>query len=112
MNITDILTEPWVVVEDGAALVKQLKREAAPGHPLYGVAVEAIAWRLDNDDVLFKTQEQQLAVVHLVWSEHPQDPPDWPWTVFYSDLDHWVSECLMPDSKEYESWETTDDTAS
>lgn len=101
VELTDVLLDPWLAVEDGAALVAELQRELAPGHPLYGSSTRAIARRGDNDDVLFTLENGQVAVVHLVWSGHAEQPPSWPWAVTYRDLEQWLSECMRRDHDEF-----------
>src|SRR6266446_991775 len=62
------------------SLHAELQREIPPGHLLYGRAVEAVAYRQDQDDVLFRHQDEsdRFTVVHLTWirkreinAEHP-----------------------------------------
>jgi hypothetical protein len=50
--------KPWKRLQDsGEALVKELQRELSCDHALHGVAVVAIAHRIDCDDVLFATAD-------------------------------------------------------
>ena len=51
-NEKDCLT-PWEPVETSNNFDKELHCEMSPEHVLYGKQVEAIACRMDNDDVLF-----------------------------------------------------------
>ena len=50
-------------------LQAELQRELPPGHLLYGRAVEAVAYRQDQDDVLFRHQDEldRFAIIHLTW---------------------------------------------
>ena len=58
----------------------ELQREVPPEHLLYGRAVETVAYRQDQDDVLFRHQDEpdRFTVIHLTWTrkreinaEHP-----------------------------------------
>src|SRR5882672_6703480 len=62
------------------SLCTELQRELPPGHLLYGRAVETVAYREDQDDVLFRHRDQKdrFTVIHLTWTrkreinaEHP-----------------------------------------
>jgi hypothetical protein len=62
------------------SLYAELQREVPPGHLLYGRALETIAYRQDQDDVLFRHQDEpeRFTVIHLTWirqreinAEHP-----------------------------------------
>ena len=101
--------EPWVEVSDGAArrkLERELKRELAPPHPLFGRSVEAVARRIDRDDVLFAINNgSELAVVHLTWTSSPPDSPPWPAARVFASVDEFVQQCLTPDHADF-----TDDT--
>jgi hypothetical protein len=66
---------PWVAVNPpdppGSihGLVVEALREIGPGHPLYQKELEAIARRIDCDDVLFLIRStSEVAVVHLTWT--------------------------------------------
>lgn len=55
-----------IVLDEQQALEAELKREVAPGHPLYSVGVNALARRNDCDDVLFGLNgSASVATVHL-----------------------------------------------
>jgi|SRR6266850_1904555 len=62
------------------SLHAELQRELPPGHLLYGRPVETVAYREDQDDVLFhhKNEPDRFTVIHLTWTrkreinaEHP-----------------------------------------
>jgi hypothetical protein len=95
--------EPWTPVESEAAnLEAELQRELAPGHPLYGHPAQAIARRIDCDDVLFAAMSPpgRIAVVHLTWSGQPETDPRWPAVVVFANLDDWVTRGMRPDHEE------------
>jgi hypothetical protein len=81
-----VLTDPWWdlrgggVEEDGARrdLAREIGEEIAPGHPLFGAAVEVVARHRARDDVLVKTADGRWALIHITW-KHPDTPP-WPST--------------------------------
>ena len=61
----------WHCPDDAVAssLHAELQRELPPGHLLFGRAVEPVAYRQDQDDVLFrhKGEPDRFTVVHLTW---------------------------------------------
>jgi hypothetical protein len=61
--------------------------------------VKAIAYRTDNDDVLFELDDQdyQFAVVHLTWPGGQESSEEYPWTVLYSNFEDWVGKCKKSD---------------
>jgi hypothetical protein len=100
--------EPWWSVAEAEpdlvpGLAHELRREVAPGHPLYGIPVEAIGTRGDNDDVLFRLTDGsgRVAVVHLTWTQSPSERPPWPATQLYPSLEAWVEQCMRPNHDEY-----------
>jgi hypothetical protein len=84
-------------------LVKELQWELSCDLALHGVAVVAIAHRIDCDDVLFATADpsKPLAVVHLTWKGHTERDGRWPFTTLFRDWQDWVERCLLPDHREY-----------
>jgi len=98
---------PWYDVGDfgprsAATFEEVLKREVGPGHPLYGVAAEAIGKRDGSDDVLFRLLDGsgRVAVVHLTWTRSPPERPPWPGTAIFAGLDEFAEECMRPDHEE------------
>jgi hypothetical protein len=93
--------EPWMPIEDSdRALAGELKSEVPPGHQLFGVAVDALAARIDCDDVLYRlTPSHRLAVVHLTYSR--ESSPDWPETELFDTFDDFRSRRMVPDHHEY-----------
>ncbi len=94
------LLDPWTAVSSGGALERELAAELPHNHILHGIAVRAIARRLDNDDVLFELTGHQkpLAVVHL--SYRREQDPQLPWTVLFDSWEDWVENCMEPDHEE------------
>ena len=95
---------PWIPVERQAdEFVDELERELASGHVLSGKNADAIARRIDKDEVLFVIDDapKQYAVVHLTWSGSKEHDPKWPFTVIFSSLEQWVDECMKRDHLEY-----------
>ena len=69
---------PWRPLShplDLPALQRQLERELADGHPLWGKNAEVIGRRVDNDDVLVCCRDGTLASVHLDWAKVPHASP-------------------------------------
>ncbi len=84
-----------VIPEAKQPLEAELRREAMPGHPLYSVAVQAIARRQDCDDVLFAVAGASVvAVVHLSYS--PQTSLLWPATQIFKSLTDWMERTEHP----------------
>lgn len=59
-----------------AVLATELLREVAPGHSLYGKAIQVVARAWPNDDVIVVC-DGEVSVVHLTWIGK-QDRPPWP----------------------------------
>ena len=98
------LLEPWEEIQDGSEpIVAELKKEVREDGILYDVAAQAIARRVDCDDVLFKLEgkKEEFAVVHLTWSGRRDPNPGWPSTTLYSDIASWNTECMIPDHEDY-----------
>ena len=96
--------KPWERLQDsGEAFVKELQKELPSDHALHGVAVVAVARRIDCDDVLFATADpsKQLAVVHLTWASRSERDARWPFTTLFHDWQDWVERCLLHDHREY-----------
>lgn len=99
--------EPWYSIEGHAdqvaAMGRELRREVAVGHPLFGLSVEAVARRCDCDDVLFQLLDGtgRVAVVHLTWIRQGPDHPPWPCTVIYPSFDAWVEQGMCADHEEF-----------
>jgi hypothetical protein len=96
---------PWqpldVSSSERTALEDELAREVGEGHQLYKHEVQAIARRLDNDDVLFAVTAPRncFAVVHLAWSGRQCDP-GWPATEIFTSLVQFAEERMIRDTKE------------
>lgn len=91
---------PWrsVAAAEGREHEAELKREVRDDHPLFGMDVEAIAKRDDQDDVLFKiVGSPRVAVVHLTWRGEQEKDSRWPFAVVFDSLDDWVEKEMKPD---------------
>lgn len=96
--------EPWSVVEghDRDAREKELVREVASGHVLFGRPARALARRHDRDDVLFEmTDSGECAVVHLTWTRARRDPPPYPLTEIHATVSSWASTAMLLDRDEF-----------
>jgi hypothetical protein len=60
-----------------------------PGHALPGRPWRVIAKALPNDDVIAEC-EDEVAVVHLTWTQKQERPP-WPLTTFMASADEFES---------------------
>lgn len=85
------------------AIERELRKEVASGHPLFGIQVDAIGWRSDRDDVLFQLRDgtERVAVVHLTWARNGPENPPWPITVLYADFQTWLTVGMLADHVEY-----------
>lgn len=96
--------EPWVPIEADQRqyFEVELKREALPGHALYGVEVKAIARRVDCDDVFFAllAHSPALAVVHLTYATL-EVSAQWPHTRLFDTLEDWIENCMRVDHEEH-----------
>jgi hypothetical protein len=88
--------EPWYKTEGNARhFEEELLKEISLEHSLYGRKIAAIAFRKDQDEVLFKIEgtENQYAVVHLTYKK--ESDPRWPDVSFYKDWETLYEECLL-----------------
>jgi hypothetical protein len=97
---------PWrpVVHSDASHLERELRRELAPGHPLFGRndGATALAVRQDCDDVLFELRDPtRFAVVHLTYTTAPPDTPPWPETEVFEDMESFVQRRMKADHDDF-----------
>ncbi|MFF8742995.1 hypothetical protein [Streptomyces californicus] len=59
---------------DHLALAAELSTEVHPAHPFFGTALEVIAHRLSNDDVLcrHRATPSRYSILHLTWSHREE----------------------------------------
>ncbi|MYW76524.1 hypothetical protein GTY38_00065 [Streptomyces sp. SID8369] len=59
---------------DHLALAAELSTEVHPAHPFFGTALEVIAHRLTNDDVLcrHRASPSRYSILHLTWSHREE----------------------------------------
>jgi hypothetical protein len=83
-------------IEDADArsrLDRELDREVAPGHALYGHSHEALASCSHCDDVIYTVDDMGYAVVHLSFPHAGPDRPPWPDTQLlegWADVERYV----------------------
>ncbi len=84
----------------GQSLHAELQRELPPGHLLFGRAVETVAFRQDQDDVLFRYLDQpdRFTVIHLTWTRKREINAEHPSVCF----DGTFSEFVAKERKTYE----------
>jgi hypothetical protein len=101
-----IWLEPWHSIADkpfrAANLKRELEREVASGHPLFGVPAEPIGYRSDCDDIAFRLLDgsDRIAVVHLTYSSN-WPAASYPRTKIYDTMERWIGECMQPDHEVY-----------
>lgn len=97
------LLSPWLSPYDPGGLVRELRREAGPDHPLYSKPAKALAVAKDRDDVLFEIGEGtslRYAVVHLTWSRKEEKSANCPFAQFFDSLSLWI-EWMKADHGDY-----------
>lgn len=94
--------EPWreVIADSAEALVRELRTEVSPGHPLHGANLRAIARSVQADDVLVQLDDGRVCEVHLTWSRSAERTP-WPQHRMFSTLKDWVREVMIPEHEHY-----------
>ena len=70
-------------------LVSGTAARSRSGHALHGRPWRVIAKALPNDDVIAEC-EDEVAVVHLTWTQKQERPP-WPLTTFMASADEFES---------------------
>jgi hypothetical protein len=97
---------PWEVIgnspENRAELLSaRLENEVPPKHVLYGLKVNAVATRIDRDDVLFEVAggEMPLAVVHMTWRKETDS--HWPSTKLFRSWEHWILDDMQLAHEDY-----------
>jgi len=100
------ILQPWQIISDSPnaeRLNTELSAELSRSHLLYGLKANAVASRIDRDDVLFEIHggSSPLAVVHLSWRK--ESDPRWPTTTLFTSWEEWVRDDLLPANKEYNS---------
>jgi hypothetical protein len=100
---------PWYSVSNQQtqieAMERELYRELAEGHQLYGLRMRTLGRRQDCDDVLFAIEDgsERVAVVHLTWVRNPPDRLPWPDTIIYPSFEAWAIEGMRADHDEFEA---------
>jgi hypothetical protein len=99
---------PWRAIKESesersALLSARLVHEVPAKHVLHGLKPNAVATRIDEDDVLFEVSggEMPLAVVHMTWRKDKEADSCWPRTKLFRNWEHWVSEDMQPAHQEY-----------
>jgi hypothetical protein len=90
--------EPWRALppERAEALLREVRIELSPGHPLYGADLAAIAVSRIADDALFRLDDGRVAKVHLTWSRAAEQKP-WPSHRIYASFEEWAQQVMIPD---------------
>ena len=92
----------WYYPEPAVAqsLHAELQRELPPHHILFGHAVETVAFRQDQDDVLFRhlDEPERFTVIHLSWIRKREIDAQHPSACFDGTFAQFVSE----EQKKYE----------
>lgn len=78
----------------GRRLVRALREQMAPEHPLNGIRLKAIMQSDHSDDVLYEMRDGRVALVHLTWQQETR--PNWPSTSFFSSLRVFEAEIAKP----------------
>ncbi|MGE5474890.1 MAG: hypothetical protein ACM3UU_11790 [Ignavibacteriales bacterium] len=92
------LLEPWELIKkEKLSIEQELQKEICDRHVLFGLKVEAVARRYDQDDFLFYLPDYQYkcAVVHLTWNI--ERDVMYPRTKLYLDIEDWKVKCMVKD---------------
>ena len=89
--------EPWIKLDSVDSFMEEINKELNENHVLYGKLLKPIARRIDNDDVLFEVQDEQIyyAVVHLTWTRKKEADPRWPKIKIYSSIEDFYSRMII-----------------
>ena len=96
--------EPWLPAGAQAAqLERELRAELGPRHTLKGRDMRAVAMRQDCDDVLFVSADAPttIAVVHLTYSNRPEQDPLNPETTLFDSMDDWSERGMKADHDDF-----------
>lgn len=79
---------------EAQALHVELQREVPPGHLLFGRSVETFAYRRDQDDVLFRHQDEpdRFTAIHLTWIRKQESGPEHPSVCFDGTFERFFAE--------------------
>lgn len=95
---------PWEALNEELriSVERELQKELAHGHVLFGRKLCGLAHRRDCDDVLFQLNgSNQLAVVHLSFPRPGPDRPPFPSTEIFESFDLFVAERMKPDNDDW-----------
>jgi hypothetical protein len=95
-----LFLRPWEPVCGDRAkyFEKELARELAPHHPLFGRPVHAIALTVESDDVLYQLDDGSVSQVHLTYTPNaPEAASGCPRHRSYGMFGDWVIEKMLPD---------------
>lgn len=88
--------DPWEALDPRRPLLAKLDAELCLGHPLYGKLHQALALRVDSDDLLVQTTDG-YALVHLSWCRRSKPTPAFPQTRLFATWNAFVDEVYEPD---------------
>jgi hypothetical protein len=95
------LLTPWHPIDPAIAAIFEVEfaLELGIAHPLSGIPANAIARRIDGDDVLFQLQlpVNNYAVVRLNWARKERYPN----YQVYKDEEQLMEQCIRPAHEEY-----------
>ena len=73
-------------IQEKKTLVNELLLELCENHILTNKTINAFARRYDNDEVVFKIDNGQYALVNLTWSGKKEINKDFPYTEIFNDF--------------------------
>jgi hypothetical protein len=86
------MTARWSPVAPGPqaeTLLRELRLEVGPGHPLFGRLDGAEIVMQDLDDILVRLADGDVAEVHLTWVGQRERDGRWPSTAIHASLAAW-----------------------
>ena len=89
-------SQPWreLSQEQADAVLREIRRELSPGHPLHGANLTPIAKSGLTDDVLLQLDDGRVADVHLTWTGCAEGSP-WPRHRVFASLEEWVQQVMV-----------------
>jgi hypothetical protein len=92
-----LFLEPWnrLSGERASFFEKELARELAPHHVLYGMKCAAVAITGESDDVLFRLDDGRFSQVHLTYTRNAPERPGYPNHRVFETLGDWMIDVMV-----------------
>jgi hypothetical protein len=100
---TDIdFLEPWYefVPDQADSLLRELKSELAPDHPLCSMQLHPLGHSGASDDAIFENDDGRIFQVHLTFSGRAEKTP-LPRFRAYANTVEWIQTVMLPANEDY-----------